>query len=1416
MDFSRFKKAFASVSVAALTFTQVGTALAYSDVPSGVWFEASVNNFVAAGHLDSSQARFRGGENATRAEFVKLVVSLNGGVISTPPAVPSFDDVPKSAWYFDYFEEAGIEGWVRGDGDCYGSRPCFARPNANVNRAEASALIVRSFALDATGAAPQFVDNPSGQWYTNVVQTSADHCVLQGDDGTGRVRPGDNMNRAEMVVMLDRADQNLQYGVDCGDVAPPLVPEIDEVEATSATTVVVEFNVALDPSVDEGMFTVANGTAVDVVGLEWINDRTVELWLGSPTSGDNVYTVTANVWTADGESFSDSMSFSGYRAVVTGDGVLEVSLSSNNPVGDTVPQGAIGVVFMTVDLTASCDDDIVLDEVTVVKEGLGDEQDIDGVYVMVDQARLSRKRTIDSDDQTADLRLSSPLVINRCDTANLKIVGDIATTAQAFGEHNFVVQLPSDVRSNAKSVNGNFPLRGDTFRVAAVDSGNVTVEFRTVTPNEVEVGDKRVVVGKFQIEADSVEDQTLYSITLENDGSASDGDFVNIALRRSDGTVVTNTVFSTASDYVTLEFEPPLTITEGDKLTFEAIADIVDGAGDTVKLQLEEESDLFAVGALYGFGVNGQLYGSRININATNLSTVTIDAGEFTISIDGPSTRDYTNDDDDAVLANIIFQAGGDEPIDVKDIFMMITGVTSTGAAICANGGAGPSGTSTTGCGTGSDDTIAELVEDVEIRNTVTGRTIDGVRLTSNATDSGVSASASEPGIFQIYRFDDFVIRGKETWEFRVDFIDNGAGKHPQDGDEFKVIICVEPTDISSGTNPTGCTFGSVIASSAIYQMEVEGLSTGDKVLDVRPGNEVSGNSQRIAAATLQLAQQFIGTSETTVRNAKDVNLLRFEARASEAEDILLTQIVFQSGTGFGPTGTTGSQAVLQSVQNYTLWADTDGDKVVDTIVETGRSEDGEKITFDELNDAAGHVIPRNKTVVFEVHGDVASNIQQDTFLLEFAAVTNIEAEQLDDNDDLADSDINLDLSNASKVWLLRNQGNLYVTRRALDRQHQLLGGTTGQSVLNLEFRAEDEDVVVEEFRVTSSGNTATSVESLALYISGESTPFEFAEQCSSTDQALSTNPNGGGTVKTFCATLKGQELVVPEDERVQIQVRPKVKKDDSGGTFQTLQFFVGSGVLVGTDAGRGSVRAIGLESNNDLNQNDADSAAEGEVFVGQSSADGTANDIFQGQKNVTVFSKFSSIVDGFSFSGSPGISGVLGPIGSFRFTAATNSNGLNGTNEATLSGLIFNVNASNVTLGSGSFKLYNQRQSNEKSDCEPFTSGGTAIGAVASGAFLVVCDAIFATIDEYAEVPSGGSETFILEGEVTNPKVNDSASTLLVSLNNFNNFNNSAFSISSSHVHWIDKDDAAITTSNLFRFIEHPDTTIQSTTFRG
>lgn len=1425
MEISHVKKFLAGTSAVAMMLTSVGSVFAaYKDVASGVWYEEAVDAFLDAGYLDASQSRFRGGEPANRAEFVKLVVELNGGILSTAPAVASFNDVGASAWYYGYFEEAAKEGWVKGDKDCYGAKPCYARPSANINRAEAAALIVRAFGLEEVGDAPSFVDNPSGQWYTDVVQTAADHCVLQGDDKTGRARPGDNMNRAEMVVMLHRVDQGLAYGVDCGVEDAEEGGEeggeeeagasVSDVRAVAANKLEVEFAVAVDPvsAEDVSHYTVSaeGGEEMVVESATAASGEVVALVLAQSLTAGTEYTLTVtDLATEDGDLFSDSSSFVGYSAVVKGDGVLETSVSASNPAGDSLPKGSQGVSMLSLDLTASCDDAVVVEDLTIIHQGFGDESDITGLYAAIDGARVTRKRTIDAEDQTADLRFSSPLTIPACGTKTVDVVADFLSTATTSGEHNLAMELPTDLISNAKEVRGNFPMVGNSFKVAAVTSGKITLEYRTISPDEVEVGDTAVVVGKWELSTDAVEDQTIYSLTLEQNSSASDGDFTGIKLRRTDGTVLTNVVQQTVGDYVTLVFDPPFTILEGDKITLEVITDIVGGAADKIIMHFEESSDIFAVGSLYGYGVNGQLYGSQIALPTETSSlpdTITIGAGEFTVEIDGPPQQKYTRDDKDAVLAKVKLLTGG-EAVDIKDLFIAVQGQTSSGAGLAGNA---------------TYDNIDELMEDIELRNTVTGRTVSAVKLTGTS-DKGTGTAAT--ATYQIYRFDDLVIKGDEVWEFRVDFIDNGSGNRPLNGDKFRIHVCTQES-----AETTGCTFGGLVTSATTWNMKIEGLSTGDNVTDVRPGGTVTGNFHRVATPELTVAVKASATADTAVKNSKNISLYRFEARASESKDLLLTKAIFDAESGS-----------LLNGQNFVLWVDTNADAAVDTILEKGVASQNSKVTFQQLA-GGGYVIPKEQTVIFEVHSDISASLTNNDLLLRFATGTAdqasyLEVEEADDGstlsgiktngtcqkntDTTAETNCTVVVTTArSTLWALVNQGDLFVSKDTTPvRNRQLLGGALGDAVLRVQFRAQNEDIDVTDLQFTSSGTTATSVDRLELYKEGDVTPFADATVggCGS-DDVLATNGEGTTTVQTFCANMESRQLIVKDGENLNMIIRPRMKTDVAGATSnQEIRFFLDHTPVSNESKGSGSVRARGLQSNNNLDANSGDSSAAGEVFIGRTSANAT-NVRIVGEKHVSVLAKIASITNANPDANDTAVPTGKSPMGQFKFTAASNANTLNGLNKFVLSGVIFNVNATNVILGSSGFYIYNKADSTQTVQCRPYatdSSTGISFGTsyIASGSFIVECRGLDGS-SVNTVVDPGASTTFVLEGNVTNAKVGSNTSSLQVSLGRFTS-NTQSFGKAAStnnYIDWEDKDTAVTS----FDWVEYPETVVKSTSYKS
>lgn len=173
------------------------------------WYESVLSMFEDAGYLAVQDIAPQA--PAARWKFLDLLVRMKGGVLHGPFASVTFDDVGAEDPRHFLFEEGAAQGWVHGMGNCIGSHPCSAFPGRAINRAEAAALLVRAFGLQAGGDAPVFSDARPGAWYEELLRTAASHCIFRGDDEQQTVRPDALLNQVEMLAALARATQGLTY-----------------------------------------------------------------------------------------------------------------------------------------------------------------------------------------------------------------------------------------------------------------------------------------------------------------------------------------------------------------------------------------------------------------------------------------------------------------------------------------------------------------------------------------------------------------------------------------------------------------------------------------------------------------------------------------------------------------------------------------------------------------------------------------------------------------------------------------------------------------------------------------------------------------------------------------------------------------------------------------------------------------------------------------------------------------------------------------------------------------------------------------------------------------------------------------------------------------------------------------------------
>lgn len=126
-----------------------------------------------------------------------LAICMLLGLVA--PVFAGFTDAASNK----HIDKASAFGWLKGYPDG------TFKPNGNITRAEASAVIVRALGLEAAaaaakGLASKFSDVPSTHWASGYVNVCTTRNLLKGyPDGT--FKPEANVTQAEFITMLVRA-----------------------------------------------------------------------------------------------------------------------------------------------------------------------------------------------------------------------------------------------------------------------------------------------------------------------------------------------------------------------------------------------------------------------------------------------------------------------------------------------------------------------------------------------------------------------------------------------------------------------------------------------------------------------------------------------------------------------------------------------------------------------------------------------------------------------------------------------------------------------------------------------------------------------------------------------------------------------------------------------------------------------------------------------------------------------------------------------------------------------------------------------------------------------------------------------------------------------------------------------------------
>jgi hypothetical protein len=243
------------------------------------------------------------------------------------------------------------------------------------------------------------------------------------------------------------------------------------------------------------------------------------------------------------------------------------------------------------------DAEATLHSITLTHRGAGRTADIDRVYATFGDERLTDEVSINAADRRVTLRFVPSLHIAAMQSVSLTIFADMSPSAASASEHMLILMDPADVDAEGKYVALMSTGANDSrARTAGPSRGTISVEYLDVS-GPVRYG-KRRTIARIRLSADAVEDHRLYSIILTNDGKARRADLQSLFVQSNRGSILTQTMPKLAGahgDTVKFLFTPPYPLGKNASVVLNVIADVSASRRKTIRLIVDEPSDISAV-----------------------------------------------------------------------------------------------------------------------------------------------------------------------------------------------------------------------------------------------------------------------------------------------------------------------------------------------------------------------------------------------------------------------------------------------------------------------------------------------------------------------------------------------------------------------------------------------------------------------------------------------------------------------------------------------------------------------------------------------------------------------------------------------------------------------------------------------------
>lgn len=837
-------------------------------------------------------------------------------------------------------------------------------------------------------------------------------------------------------------------------------------------------------------------------------------------------------------------------------GDLEIELSSSTSSGATVPQGSNSVEVFSFDVTAGSEDGS-LDALVVTQGGAGSTSDISNAYLYEGNSRLTEARSVNASTRAVTFS-NLDLSIDAGDSRTFTVRVEVSSTATAADTFSFSIESADDITASG-DVDGDFPVEGNEFTVSGQDAGSITLT-KSGTITNPTIGEGDAVIGEFKLVANS-EPASVEMVTLKIDDAVDHSDFW-----LWDGSTALVAGEWLGADQVLFDLsDEPFEIAESGSNIFSVSADIGGQDADTVKVYLDNNADLVAVGGELGFGMsitNTSYDGTSCTATTGNCSYSVVQGGEVTLARTGPVAGDINTNSQDETLLEFTITSG--EEVTIKDLDIIVYGDDDATVDGDAFDGVNDAADDNTGLvNTGAEGNL----KDIKIINADTGAVLwgplelDGVAVVADGTTCASSPFVeTSPTLCH---------DSGQIIDFTEDLTFDGT------------LNLVVTADVDNGVT-SGTAFGAAVDISGLSIEDANGDALASA--DIVPSSNINGFNQMARSASLTVSLASTPGSVSTVKGAQDVLVNAFNVVGGLAGEVNIStiEISVYSDTVTGTDFTLGDHTTAPDVNDYISSCELyDIDGVLIAAAEAPASN-GQTITYTGLD----WTIAANETQMIKVYCDLANPSSSTTYFFAFDlddVSEDIVAEDQDGNDvDPTSDDPNGATAATNEVSIAANGTLSMAAGSDMPSADFVLTSSSDNRVANFRFTA-----ATESFTVT----TLSVSEEQAEDDTGTADSSAYANNISLV--TLAYEDEDGATVEST-ATMNGNEakftglsipVVIGSPADVDVYVNVPLTDRDSGGTAKSNEK-VRMGLFADT-TNDDNFRAIGSASGTALDDDD-------------------------------------------------------------------------------------------------------------------------------------------------------------------------------------------------------------------------------------